>query len=132
MNKEKKIIKTRTSTMWIDEDGILHSVYSEGMDVELDDVKENMGVLKQLTGGKRAPYIIDIRGVHSVTREARDTASTAEALSITNSTALLIGSPISRVIGNFFMGLNKPPYPLRLFTSEEKAMAWLKGFVEKE
>jgi hypothetical protein len=31
-------------------------------------------------------------------------------------------------MGNFFLGLNKPHFPTKLFTSEEKAEVWLKEF----
>jgi hypothetical protein len=48
---------------------------------------------------------------------------------VESAAALLIGSPLTRAIGNFFMGLNKPLIPTRLFTSETEALAWLKGFV---
>jgi hypothetical protein len=40
--------------------------------------------------------------------------------------AIIIQSPLSRVIGNFFMGLNKPRVPARLFKSEKEAVKWLK------
>jgi hypothetical protein len=43
--------------------------------------------------------------------------------------ALLVGSPMSRAIGNFFIGLNKPLIPTRLFVSEPEALAWLRGFL---
>ncbi len=132
MNKEKEIFKTRTSTIWMDESGILHSIYSEGMDVELDDVKENMGVVNQLLGGKSAPYIIDIRGVHSVTREARRTSSSPDATNAIKALALLVGSSVSRVIGNFFVGISKTTYPVKMFSSEEKAMEWLKKYLKKD
>ncbi len=36
--------------------------------------------------------------------------------------------PKSPVIRNFFLGINKPPYPVTLFNSEEKALEWLKTF----
>lgn len=41
---------------------------------------------------------------------------------------LLLQSPaLTRAIDNFFMGLNKPLFPTRLFTSEEEALTWLKS-----
>ncbi len=40
----------------------------------------------------------------------------------------VISSPVSRVIGNFFMGLNKPISPTRLFTDPHKAIQWLHTF----
>jgi len=33
------------------------------------------------------------------------------------------------VIGNFFIGINKPPLPTRLFDDEPAAVAWLQQFV---
>jgi hypothetical protein len=33
------------------------------------------------------------------------------------------------VLGNFYLGLNKPLVPTRLFTSEEEAQAWLRSFL---
>ena len=34
-------------------------------------------------------------------------------------------SPVSRTIGNFFLGLHRAPYPTRLFSSEREALGWL-------
>jgi hypothetical protein len=39
--------------------------------------------------------------------------------------ALIAGNPVSRVIGNFFVGLNRPEIPTRLFGDEASAVAWL-------
>jgi hypothetical protein len=35
---------------------------------------------------------------------------------------------LSRALGNFFLGLNKPSMPTRLFDDQEQALAWLRGF----
>ena len=48
--------------------------------------------------------------------------------SIQRATALLIDSPVSRVIANFFMGLNRPLSPTQMFTDETEAMRWLRTF----
>ena len=39
--------------------------------------------------------------------------------------AFVIDGGISRVIGNFAISLNRGPIPLRLFTDEQEAHAWL-------
>jgi len=41
--------------------------------------------------------------------------------------AILVGSPVSRVMGNIYIGLNKPLVPTKLFTDEEVAVRWLKN-----
>ena len=47
---------------------------------------------------------------------------------MTLAVALVIDSPLSRVLGNFFLGFNRPETPARLFTSVDEARAWLNTF----
>ncbi|MFW9993405.1 MAG: hypothetical protein ACFFD4_15280 [Candidatus Odinarchaeota archaeon] len=42
--------------------------------------------------------------------------------------ATIISSPLSKMIFNTYMTVNKPRYPIRVFTSEAKTIDWLKGF----
>lgn len=44
--------------------------------------------------------------------------------------AMLVDTPLSRTLDNFYLGLNKPPLPTRLFTTEDKGLEWLKGYLE--
>jgi hypothetical protein len=48
---------------------------------------------------------------------------------LVSAVALVAGTPLSRMMGNFFLGVNKPPYPTRLLDSETPALAWLQAFV---
>ncbi len=132
MENKKQVTRTQTADIYVDNNEILHSTYLEGVDVEIEHTKENTAVFKKLANGKKVPIIIDVRGVRSITREARGTASSPDAVNIAKAIALLVGSPVSRVIGNFYMGLNKPPYPVKLFSSEKKAIAWLKKYIEEK
>jgi hypothetical protein len=43
--------------------------------------------------------------------------------------ALIVDTPLSRVLGNFFLAVNKPLYPTRLFDNEASALAWLQELV---
>jgi hypothetical protein len=53
-----------------------------------------------------------------------------EAMRHVKALAVLVGSPLSRAIVNFSITLTKPRVPTRMFTSEEEAHEWLKGFVQ--
>ena len=44
--------------------------------------------------------------------------------------AVLVGHPVSRVLGNFFLGISRPAYPTRLFTDPAAAIGWLKSLRE--
>lgn len=39
--------------------------------------------------------------------------------------AILVDSPVTRVVANFFVRVATPPYPVRLFTSTADAVQWL-------
>lgn len=77
--------------------------------------------------GHPLPFLMDIRKARGITREARSMFASAEAATLFAATALLVGSPLSRALGNFFLGLNKPQMPTRLFTDEAEALAWLRS-----
>ena len=76
----------------------------------------------------RLPMLVDVRTVSAIDREARAHLAGPEGARINSAVALLVGSPLSQAIGNFFLGLNKPLIPCRLFTTEPEALAWLRGF----
>lgn len=40
--------------------------------------------------------------------------------------AMVTHSATTSIIGNFFLSLNRPGYPCRLFSEDEQALGWLK------
>lgn len=75
------------------------------------------------------PTMVLMQDMARVDREARALFASDEYISLCSQTALVVGSPVSRVIGNFFVGLNRPKYPCKIFEEPVLAAAWLRGFV---
>lgn len=123
---EKEITKTQISHIWLESDHIVHAKFLPGAVVTLEKTKEMFNVFLELLGDKGAFFLIDIRKVKSSERESRVFVAKEERPKNLG-TAILVNSPVSRVIGNFFMGLNKPPFPVKLVTSEEKAFEWFES-----
>lgn len=115
---------TRTCALWMDGE-IVIGRFHDGAVVSGDDARENLGVLLELVGDRRAPVMVDLRGIQSQSAEARSVFAGPDAFRVSIAVALLIGSPISRVVGNFYLGFNKPLTPSRLFTDPADARAWL-------
>ncbi len=122
-------IVTQTAKVRLDENGILRVTCLPGATQTLAQAHENMSVEVQLSRGKRRPILVDLTGMKSFDRDARAYYAGEEAAKYQSAIALLIGSPLSRVIGNFFIGFNKSPMPTKLFTSEPEALEWLKEFL---
>jgi hypothetical protein len=115
---------TATCTFSRDERGFIHAVMRQGCEMALSDARENVAAIYGL-GGKRMPVLVDMRGVRSQTREARQYFEGPEAEQATLAVALLIGSPVSRMLANFFVRLSTQRIPTRLFTDEDEAIRWL-------
>ncbi|MCE3294433.1 MAG: hypothetical protein K0R65_147 [Crocinitomicaceae bacterium] len=111
---------------WKGEDGIVRTKVKPGSEVGVIEARENSAAVNGLSvNGEKFPLLIDARGIKSISREARNQFSVRGRETNTTSFAIIIDSPLSRVIGNFFMGINKPAVPTRLFENEEEAITWL-------
>jgi hypothetical protein len=119
-------IEINTFFTWMGEDGICRTVTKPMAEIDLEDAIENTIVVTGLYAGKKFPLLVDSRNIKSMTREARQHFSTNGRETKLTSFAILVKSPLSKVIGNFFMGLNKPQVPARLFDNESDAIDWLK------
>lgn len=111
---------------WKGEDGIVRTKIKSGSEVSVNEAKENSDAVNSLYTGQKFPLMIDSRGIKSMTRDARNQFSTKGRETHTKAFAIIIDSSLSRVIGNFFMGINKPAVPTRLFENEIEAEKWLK------
>ena len=103
----------------------VRATYTAGAHINGEDAQEHLRILAELAGGKKVGVLVDLRNVASQDRAARAAYAGEESLAFTRRCALLIGSPMARVIGSFFLGINKPLYPTRLFTSLKEAEAWV-------
>lgn len=119
-----EVVTTSSARLWMGEDGILRIYCLPGSVHTIKEARENVSSFRHRLV-KKVPCLIDLRPIGSITREAREFFRGPENDGIT-AAALLIGSPLSAAIGNFFTGLSKMRVEHRLFTSEAEAIAWLK------
>ncbi len=118
--------KTGKGKVLLYENGILHQVYEDAITLDIDDSRKEIGIYKKeyCADGKR-PILVDITKVKSVTRASRSMYSSEETAGLLLGAALLVGNPVSRVVGNFYLGLNKSTMPIKLFTDIDEAWNWL-------
>lgn len=126
-----KKIQLKAFTTWLGENDICYTVVKSNAIVEISDAIENTGAVKELSEGKIYPLLVNLNEIKSITKEARDHFSMKDRTPGVSAIGLVIKSPASTIIGNFFLGLNKSMVPVKLFTNEEKAIAWLKQFSKK-
>lgn len=129
-NSTPAVILSNGQQMWLDDFGILRTVMQEGMHVTLEDAKAHTQAGLELTRGKKHPVLVDLRKIKSMERAARMYYADSDTTHMEKAVAILVGTPIAQVIGNFFINLNSSTIPTRLFLEEEEAIEWLKQYCE--
>ncbi len=124
-----EIIETRTGRTWLRDDGIVQSDGKPGAEHSVHDALENVAAIARLAHGRPRPSLVCLRHIKTISREARQYYAGPDAANALTAVALIVDSPVSLVIGSFFLGLNRASMPLRLFSSEGDAVAWLRTFV---
>lgn len=114
---------TRTCSLWVDR--YVRGRFHDGAEVTLADARENIAATARLVEGRPRPVIVDLRPVRSQSAEARMVFAGPEGTAVSTAVALVMGSPLTRVLGNFYLGFNRPEVPTRLFQSVEDAERWL-------
>jgi len=128
--KELKIETSTQKIFWDTENEIVWGELFGDQETE-NSARENVDAqesIRDLMDKVKIRVLIDMTVIKEISKEARDYFANERTASIQRATALLISSPVSKTIGNFFMGLNKPLSPTRLFTDSDKAIQWLHTF----
>jgi len=94
--------------------------------MSLEEGKLSTKVVGEMIGGKPLPLLCDLTNVVTMAQACRRHFAGPEHATVFTKCALIVTSPISKIIGNFFLGANKPLRPTRLFTSVEDGLNWLK------
>lgn len=97
-------------------------------ELTLDIAKEIVTSRKAFAESKSYPAIVNIEGVKVATKEARDYFNSAESYEGIPAGALILKSTFAANLANFFLKIASPKIPNKVFTSEEKAIEWLKQF----
>jgi hypothetical protein len=134
MNMEEVTRSTETTKgmILLYSNGILHQTYHDGIDITKEDSFAKIKLYSnEYCSDLKRPILVDIRNIKSVSKDSRSIYSSGKTGKCLSAAALLIGNPVSRIVGNFYLGLNKTKMPVRMFTSVEEATDWLKTFLTK-
>jgi hypothetical protein len=127
MNDDSGVLTHTKFRVWLRPDGIVQLVWAPRVTMVLEDALAATEAMGQLTGGRRSPLLVDAHDVGPQERPAR-TEFTRRG-DLVSAVALVVGTPLSRMMGNFFLAVSKPVAPTRLFEDEASALAWLLEFV---
>ncbi len=109
------------------EDGIYKMYYHPLKELDLHIAKEVVKERISFKKGVAYPSLFDIQQIENSTKEARDYMAD-EGNDLVLASAIVVGSPMLRMMANFFIMVNKPKNPTRMFTDYESALEWLEKY----
>ena len=118
------VVNLRTDVLWVTE-RVLGIRIKGPCTLDGEDAEALFVAFDQL--GVVAPTALraDIRALRGVSLGVRTRMSSERAGRYLAKVALVADNPLTRTIGNFFMRLNRPPFPVRIFDGEDEALRWL-------
>ena len=109
---------------WRREDGIIHVKCGNESNEHFvkQDALDVRNLLEDLGGGQNQLLLLcDIKHIKKTDSEARYVHPPEGTAKL----AILVGSPVSRMLGATYLGFRRPKCPTRLFTQEQTALQWL-------
>jgi len=127
MGEDSGAITNAKFRIWLRPDGIVGMVFTPRVATDLADALAAVEAMTQLTRGRRSPLLVNLHGAGPQDRPAR--AEFARRDDLVSAVAVIVDTPLSRMLGNFYLTVSKPIAPTRLFDDEGSAVAWLLEFV---
>jgi len=113
------------ANFWLDEEGIVRGECVESADLTLENTEEMLRSFVAIRKGVH-PLLMNVARVRSVSRDARRLLASPETGALVHGVAVVVATPVSRVIGNLYLTLNQPTVPTRLFDTQDEGLAWLR------
>lgn len=125
-----KTIEHISATIRLRENGIVFFKLKEDAVVDLEEAKEIYNITMALTRGEKYSSLVDARATISLSKEAREWSAKPELHINLIAQAIIVSSLANRIIANFIIKFNRAKAPMRLFSTEEKALEWLNDQIE--
>lgn len=110
------------------ENGILHIVYKENVNLFLGDAMKVVAQRLTFQQGKAYPILCNIRGLREISKEARGYFAVEGTLLI-NALAFVSKTPLSTIFTKIYIN-DISPFRIKMFTDETSALEFLHPFAQ--
>lgn len=109
-------------------DGIIEIDCSDNFEYEVVHIKQNLDQIKKISAGKKVLVLSCSQPFTTTTKEVRDYVASAPHRDFIKAEAFVIHTLGQKMLGNFYLKINKPIVPAMFFKSKSEAEKWLKSF----
>ena len=122
-----QLVNGEIADYWFSPDGILYS-YSKNPIRTVKNITENIALVKSITNNKIIPLLIYLSDSPIPDKATRQFS--AEQLPKVYSAMAMVSKPgLSKFIMNILFKFKTPPIPMKSFTDDNQAKAWLKQYL---
>ena len=127
MTDTTNVIMTSTAKLSF-KDGILYVEILEYADLDEKTLTEQFETRNKLIGDREFTVLVDARKNHNATREGREFMAKSDNPN-RKALAIMTNNLAVKLIANFYIKINKPKTPTKLFNDIKEAEKWLKTFL---
>lgn len=114
------------------ENGIIENYVKPGVLIEAADAWEIKRQNLILSDQKEYCVLVVSGHLSSVSKEAREVVASREFIGKTLAKALLVDSLGHRIVGNFYLSVNKPKIKTKIFSDRTEALKWLRNQLNEQ
>ncbi|MBE5320676.1 STAS/SEC14 domain-containing protein [Pedobacter sp. MR2016-19] len=126
-DRDNNLIEGEIADYLLTDDGILIS-YSKNILRTIENISANVALVKKITNNKKVPLLIYLKNSPVPDKETRK-FSTEQLPQIYTAMALVSKPGLSQLIMKIMFKFQNPPIPIKSFTDDQKARAWLTQFL---
>ena len=112
------------------QDQILVATYKKGLKIDGAIARQIVADRLRFAGNKTMVALVYNLGVISMDKAARDFLSSPLGNVGLRAGAIVLDTPFSVTLSNFFLSVNKPNIPAKIFSNTSQALRWLKKFAD--
>jgi hypothetical protein len=127
LSDNRETVKGEIADYYLDDGGILYS-FSKSPKRTVENIRENIALVKRITGNKKVPMLIYLSNSPVLDKATRK-FSTEQLPHVYTAMAMVSKPGLAKFIMNILFALKKPPIPMRSFTDDEEAREWLKQYL---
>lgn len=106
---------------------IFKATFKPGVQIEYQNVDEAFSAYNNIGRGQKSIILIDLSGIRQVDLLSRRAMVESRFEDRIQAAGVIVRDPISRMLGNFILGINRPRIPVKLFTNEPDALVWARS-----
>jgi hypothetical protein len=132
MSEEIKMISTlEVPTMQISlrSDGLIQILPEPGSRIVLPNVKLQIAAIGKLGEGKKFPVLVLSGNDNTIDTEVMNFVAQPNSNPFALAEAYVISNISHKLLANFYLKINRPARPTKVFTKEKDAISWLQQFL---